>query len=308
MTEAVILNLKKIRPDKLKRLRAFLHPGYSPLFDPPDLLDPENSNLIVAACYNKQTLVGLGIALRMPEFSITEIKSLQTLPEYRLKNPIYLIVKAIENESKKIGDQMMLAMYPNEPPYLDEWEKPLIKLEWEGKRRAVLECFFADATKFNPPWFSKAYKFSSDYEIFLWKDLKPEDKESIKTSWSRHAIPEAAYPFQGTGEFEPQTSVGLRHKGHVVSWVVNRLIKGDSGPDTLCYFCMYAEYDLQSTGYPVQLLIESIKLHQQSTIKQGLLRVNTIYAHSRWIKFVQKRLAPYSDKTTEYCQAWHTIQ
>lgn len=304
MYEISQIEVRKIKPKKLPVYRQMIRQGYTFLFDNPDPLDPNNPNLMAVTAVLHKTPVGLVIGEKKPGH-LLEVKSLYVDEKHKNKNLLVRMLKLLENEYGKKGGRYMQAMYAEEPLFLEEWEKTFTQLGWTAKRLAVVECFYGDGYSFHPPWLDKNYTLHPDFEIFPWKELTPEEAEAIQLAHKKHEIPDEVYPFSAGGLFEPMNSLGLRYRGKVVGWLITRRFD----PDTICYYSIYTAMEFQNNGAIIKLLVHALKLQQQSSFKKAIFRVNVIQLPNlKWLKFIRRRLVPYTTKTTEYSLAWHVIR
>jgi len=102
---------------------------------------------------------------------------------------------------------------------------------------------------------------------------------------------------------EYTNSLGLRYKKEVIGWMITHRI----APDTIRYTSLYVDPEYQYKGPSIRLLIESMVLQTRSTIKWALFEINLDQINPSWYKFVQKRLAPYSQKITEIYKTWKQL-
>ena len=298
------LNIRQITKNQLSVYTHLVKPGFIDIYNETNLLDPKDKSLTVYVAEEGEKPVGLLVTSCMPENKILQIKVLNTLPGDQSADIRQKLLDFMTQEAIKKKFQTLLAVYPNEGPFLEEWEQLFIQNQWDGKKLVMIECFYADCQQFHPPWFDKNYQLDPSYEIFPWSELTQKDKESIVQAWENGAIPQNVYPFSGNALFEPITSLGLRHKGGVVAWVINRV----AANNTLCYQSIFSDYDLQKKGHAIVLLIESIKRQQQlSPFKSSVFQINITYVRQAWVTFVRRRSAPYATKVIEYYQAWRQL-
>jgi hypothetical protein len=302
MYEIEVLDLKKMKPKKQPLYEALLRPGYQYLFDPLNLLDPHNNDLMAVTAKLHQTPVGLIIGEKKFKH-LLEIKSLKVLEEHKNRNLPFKMLQALETEFVKHKGHYMQALYPNEPSFLEDWEKTFIQSRWTGKKLAAVECFFADGSAFHPDWYERSYTLPPEFEIFLWKDLTPAEAEEIKIACKNRISPAEVNPFV-PGDYEPLNSLGLRHQGKVVGWLITRRYD----PNTICYYSIYTDIEFHNKGPIIQLLVHALRIHQNSSFKQAIFRVNVMQLPNlKWLRFVRKRLVPHASRYTEYFLAWHAI-
>ncbi len=288
----------------LKEWQQLLLPGYTPLLDPPLLLDPTNPQLILIAAYDQLHPVGLLIAKKELNLPLLQIKSLAVKEAHRSEKIELKMIQFLQDLFIQQGGQIIEALYPNEAPYLNQWQQNFIDLRWVGRKLAIIECFYADSQLFQPPWLQHTFRFPKDFTLFFWKDLTSQQKQEIEYKYKTQRIPKEVYPFADNPPFEPLNSLGLSYRGQVVGWVITYPLTSD----TLCYSMLYADYELHFKGPIIFLLAHALRLQQQAKIKQALFRVNLVQLSSvRWLHFVKKRLAPYATKYTEFYLAWQSL-
>ena len=292
----------KIERELLSKL---LFPGYGPLFNPPDLLNPDNTNLMIMAARFRDKTVGLVIGEKITAFeSVLQIKSLFVDESHRDKNLPEKMLKLLVDTFYEEGGRTVQAIYPEEKIFIEEWEKAFISLKWRGKRLAVFECSFKDVRRFNPPWFDKPYILPKEFEIFLWENLTEEEKRKIEVAHAQGIIPNETYPFAKGISFEPTASFGLRINDTVIGWLLTCKLN----PQTLSYHQLYCDPVYRKQGPIIFLLIKAIRHQQQSPIRQAIFRVNIIQLPTlHWLKFIKRRIAPYADRVTPYYLAWKNL-
>jgi len=294
------LNLKRLTKKQSKIYHALLHPAWESPYFPLGLLDPKKTSQIALAALENLKPIALLVASEQTG-EPWQIHSFYIEPEHRDKGLEEKLLKKLEKELP-IQAKMVVFNYKfSDSPYFDPH---LEKLGWEGKRPVMADCFYDNIRDFHPPWFEKPLILPPEFEIFFWKELKPEESELIKNWANTRQIPPIIDPFQGDGSFEPTTSLGLRYNGEIVGWMVNRLLP----PSTLLYLCFYMRHDLQSKGYSMQLLKRSIQLQQMGPIKSAYFFVNFLHSRLNWLEAVEKHLAPVATKFTLYLQAWKTLK
>ncbi len=304
----LMIKIQKIEHSELIKLKddlsSLLFPGYQPLLEKPDLLDPQNQNLIVFGAFDKEIPVGLIVGNKTLGRNSLDIQSLFVFEKYKDQHLQYQLVKQLEEEYIKKGGSLVQALYPNRSPFLEEWEQPFIKLGWNGRSLSIIECYYENGDDFNPPWFEKNLLLPPNFEIFPWGELTSQDKSAILKAYEQRAIPEDVYPFAGDGVFEPLNSLGLRYQGNLIGWLITRRLDAD----TICYYSIYVDFDFHHKGPIIVLLSRALRLQQKAGIKHALFRVNLVQLPNlKWYHFVKRRLAPYADRYTEFYLAWHKL-
>ncbi|MEI8364884.1 MAG: GNAT family N-acetyltransferase [Parachlamydiaceae bacterium] len=243
----------------------------------------------------------LAVGILQADFTKAEnsvyFHTLYVTPEHRQQHiASALLAKGIE-EMKKEKASICTFIYTKNDPNAPIVEKLLA--EWQGTRPFMKRCYF-DYT-FDAPWMHLNYRYPCGYEEFPWKDLKESDRVDIKNKITQGRIPQALSPFRKEDSIESLNSLGLRFQGEVVGWMITHRMDAD----TVCYSNLFIEKPLQKRGIAMTLLIHSIRLHLLSPTKKfALIEIPYLLVDSSWIHLVNKRLVPYTVRTTNLVQAW----
>lgn len=168
-------------------------------------------------------------------------------------------------------------------------ESILKKRNWTKPVPFMIHCKF-DVKAFRANWFIKDLKLSADFISFPWQELTTDDRKKLEFQIKQGSIPAHVSPFLNEAAIEPINSLGLRYKGDVVGWMITLR----ESIDTIRYFALYIQAQFQSQGEAIKLLCESIKLQQASNVPWGVLEVNIPQSSPRWLKFINRRLAPHA--------------
>ncbi|WP_042280617.1 GNAT family N-acetyltransferase [Candidatus Protochlamydia sp. R18] len=169
---------------------------------------------------------------------------------------------------------------------------------WHVTQPYLIRYYF-DSYQFDPSWIYLPFRPLETIEFFKWSDLTDKDHSILQEMKQNNEIPSLLWPFRGEEKIEYRTSVGLRYKSQLVGWCVTHRLE-----NTLRYSILYVQKNLQRFGYGIQLLIESIKLHDQlmhgeDPIPLALFEVRPEQINSTWARFIEKRLLPYAIKVSK---------
>ena len=170
-------------------------------------------------------------------------------------------------------------------------EKILASLGWSPPILYLIRLHF-DAYAFNPPWIHRPFLLPTDMHFFSWKDLLPQDKETIQYLRAQGRFLPYLSPLYQEESIDLETSIGLRKEGALVGWSITR--RPDSS--TILYSSLYIDSSLLYAGYGIQLLIESIRRHKKLPIPNALFEINLKEIDPSWWHFVNKRLLPLTSK------------
>lgn len=298
MTTFERIKLEHLTKKEKQIYKGMLCPGIEHPATDPQFLNPEEPQIAIGAFIRKKA-IGLLIGKPMGD-KVWEIASLYVDPQHRKHKIATHLMAEFEKELKHKKISSLIFNYPNR--LIPEIDPFLKSLGWEGRQAFALECFFQDVRDFHPPWFDRVYKEKKkDFEFFPWKDLISEEREKLVEKEQSGRFPTYYNPLQRK-TFESHTSFGLRYKGELAGWCITQEYK----PKSIDFFCLYSNYELQSKGLPIQLLIHSIQAAQAYPFSARFF-VNFKQVSMRWIRTVAKRLAPYATTVTLYHQAWKSL-
>ena len=153
------------------------------------------------------------------------------------------------------------------------------------------------------PWFHLKLNYPKDFKEFLWKTLKDSDRQYIRHNEQQGRFPEFLSPLLEERTIEPMNSLGLRHKGEIVGWMVTHRID----IDTIRYSSLFIERSLQKRSLAMKLLIDSLHLHALHPTKSALVEMPYNNVDSDWIHLVNKHLVPYATEVIISMQSWITL-
>lgn len=143
------------------------------------------------------------------------------------------------------------------------------------------------------PWLARS-RPPRGYEIFSWSELSAADRAHIIESQKRRRwYPEVLSPFQHEDRIESINSLGLRHHGEIVGW----LITHRTAPDTVQYTAHFVRRDLQRLGRGLPLIAEALRRQIASGVPKGLCQVEA--KRRSMLDYIQRRFDPYVTSTHE---------
>ena len=134
-------------------------------------------------------------------------------------------------------------------------------------------------------------KLPPDYEIFPWQTLTSQERQLIEQQMQSDQQMQQSNPFLEESQIEPLNSLGLRHRGRVVGWLITHRIT----PNTIGYIQMYIDLRSQPLSHSLLLLAKAIQLQvDQAPGTRATFRVDI--DNTPMIRFVHRRLKPYLDE------------
>ena len=170
------------------------------------------------------------------------------------------------------------------------------KHNWSSPTVNYIKYHF-DCYSFKPHWFTRDTPLDPSFEIFKWEELEEEEKIRLLNLESRFTYHPFISPFADPNLIQNINSLGLRTESKVVGWIVTHT--PSFAPDTVCYSAFYIDPACRHQNVAIPLLKKSIALQQQSPLRWSYFVINCDYTEENWMKFVNKRLAPYTFKIVE---------
>jgi hypothetical protein len=175
-------------------------------------------------------------------------------------------------------------------------ERLLEKANWRPAVTHSLICK-TDRRVAKAPWFSTV-SFPAGFTVFPWVDLTAEDKEDMQRRQEEREggwYPENLTPFQVLERLEPANSLGLRHEGCVVGWMITHR----TAPDTVQYTSLFLEESVRGRGLALPLVAEAI-IRQEAVEEEapyGLFQVEV--ENEKMMSFLDHFLRPYMASLAE---------
>lgn len=298
MAELRRVDLAQLSSSQLSAYESFLVP--SALNFIPHI---HNYPLIIGVeAIKNDELIGFALAVCELEISKGRLASLFVKEEERNKRIGSDLLQQLEKELKKEGCEAVCTEYAEDNLTKESFEKILSHMGWSTPYIYMVCCHY-DIKKFNPPWFKKSYDLPDSFQEFNWKDLTNSQRGRLIYLATQSTFHSSVSPFVEENTIEYSNSLGLRHKNHVIGWIVTHRMD----PETIVYSALYLDLQFHHTGYALRLLTDAIKLQQQSSVPYILFRVNLEQINRSWLNFVKKRLIPYAQKVQRIKWSWHSI-
>lgn len=246
--------------------------------------------------------IGVAFALSETSRETSRLVSLFVKEEERERKVGHCLLSSLEDELIQQGCKAMYAEYPSDTPYHACIERLLTKHGWAKPATYMLCCHF-DVRLFNPPWFNRPIGFSKEFQEFSWNQLTDKEKEILRYQAKQWTFPPAVSPLIQEETIEPLNSLGLRYQNEVIGWMITHRID----PQTISYTSLYIHREYHLQGHAIQLLVNSIRKQQHSSIPYALFKVNIEEVSPSWYRFVKNRLAPYAQKVQKIKWTWRSL-
>lgn len=253
---------------------------------------PEEGYWILATADLRGECVGCALAQYFYTNQTAQLYSLFVKENYRRQGIALALFRYLETSLKE--QDLICALgfeYEKNDPYSPAIEKILSHQQWRPPKLYLVRCHF-DAYAFDTRWIHFTNRFPPEMELFPWSELTTEERNRIAFMGDQGMFLPYLSPFREEELIDLPTSVGLRYQGQIIGWSITHRLD----PRTLRYSILYIGKDFQMSGYGIQLLSESIRLHKQLPIPRAIFEINLQEIDLSWRRFVKKRLIPIADK------------
>jgi GNAT superfamily N-acetyltransferase len=231
--------------------------------------------------------IGLALVEDVPGLGPT-LRSLYVQPDRRGEGFASALLESAEAAARENGWAELRTVYTAGGDGIAAFERVLAKRDWNPPVRRTW------VMRSTPEGLTQAFArvhlrpLDAATEIFPWRDLQESEAQELvrrqrETGWPNIEV----FPFHYGPRFEPETSVGLRHAGEVVGWVVNHRFDAT----TLRFTCSYLREELQGTGRLVVAYSHVVAAMPAAGFNAVIWTVPVEFP--RMVHFAQKRIGPF---------------
>jgi hypothetical protein len=204
------------------------------------------------------------------------------------------LLEALEARLRAGGASEVKAVYMAGRPAVPALERVLQKRGWGPPAVRTVTLRFTPEGARRTPWYGRG-RVSPQESIFPWADLTAEERaELIRSQEESQWIPAGLEPWQHDRHgFDPVSSVGLRHEGRVVGWVINHRVSAS----TVRFTCSFMRKDLGRRGRILPLYTEALQRLEASGCADCLFVTPVEFPNM--VNFVRDRCAPWTGTLTE---------
>jgi GNAT superfamily N-acetyltransferase len=278
-------------------LNRFTAPLFAPMTFPAyrrrALLAGEPAGPIACGATRDGRPIGLALVDRVAGVG-SLLRSLYVQAERRGEGIGTALLAAAEAASLATGWDELRTVYTAGGAGIDAFERVLARRGWDPPARRTW------VMRSTPEKLTEAFArvrmrpLDAATEIFPWRDLSEAEARDLvrrqrETGWPNLEV----FPFHYGPRFEPETSVGLRHAGEVVGWVVNHRFDAT----TLRFTCSYLREERQGTGRLVQAYQRVVAAMPAAGFREVVWTVPVEFP--RMVHFAEKRIGPFLTSLTE---------
>lgn len=251
---------------------------------------------IALVAFNHNKPVGMIVAFAYPAVIQALLASFYVLPDFRHQGIGKELMQRLLSLLLPLGVKIVELHYDSwelTAPFL---EKLLAQTGWLASKLLTRRYYFSPDS-FHPSWFEASYPtLPSNLSLFPWMEATHEEIKAAQQLIDSHSKLSEISPFSTRYPLEPLNSLGLRSTDGLAGWMITHRLE----PDLIRYSALYVSPQLRTTGASIALLKESIGRHVSNEKKtRGLAEINFYRSPEHWLKFVGKRLAPFSTHIEE---------
>lgn len=233
-----------------------------------------------------------------------EVEAMGVMEPYRRRGVGTHLLSALEQALAERNCLVVTKLYEASAPSVTAIEGLLHCRQWKDPQLFIQRYHF-NVQAFHPPWFERDYPLPVEFDIFPWSQLTAEDERLIERQLEGGTFSANVYPLGNDKDLiEPLNSLGMRHQGVLIGWMVTHRV----APDTIRYSYFYVRDDYRHQGYSVRLLVDAIRLQQASSVPEATFEIRQSRVAKRWQRFIKRRLAPFSKETTQVRMAWKDLR
>ena len=310
--DAAQLAINPLMPEDIAAISEMTFPAFRPLLAP-CLAGEAHDGCGVFARVARDGGIPVGLVLAQTPLAAAadggdaeqsktaRLLSVSVVPAWRRRGVAMRLMRSLEEELIQRGCTKLTTGYTTRMPAWQPLEKLLATCRWPASEATLLLSMAQIANVMKAPWLAAPREVPPGFELFEWSQLTADERARLQREVDGGEIPGGLSPF-GDDEFiEPAISVGVRHKGEVVAWMI--VIRSPWVPDALCYRSQYVRPQLRAAQALGPLtLAEAICRHAVSPIEAT--RPVAAFGMSfkkatKQVNFFRKRLAPFCFSTYE---------
>ncbi|HJQ99309.1 MAG TPA: GNAT family N-acetyltransferase [Candidatus Polarisedimenticolaceae bacterium] len=219
-----------------------------------------------------------------------ELLSLYVAPHVRGQGTATSLIEAFEDAVRSDGYDRVLAVYMTGRAGSAAVERIFEKRRWSAPEARTVTLRFTPDQALATPWFGRKSPAQRDFELFPWTELTAEERTRLQESQRAAVwIPQGLEPWRHDAHgFDATSSIGMRHKGEVIGWVINHRVSDD----LVRFTCSFVRRGLGNQGWILPLYSASIEKLRAVGCKECMF-VTPVGYHTM-VAFVKRRCAPWA--------------
>jgi len=232
---------------------------------------------------------------------MAKLLSVSVLPAWRQRGVASRLMRSMEDALHERNCLGLTVDYTTLMPAWQLFERLLATCHWSAPEARLLMSKGDCREVVKAPWLDTLREVPPDFELFEWSQLRTEERTQLQRDVAEGKIPYVLSPFTEVDDIEPSISVGVRHHGEVVAWMI--VTRSPLVPNALCYRSTFVRPNFRAAQALGPLILAmALRRHAASSIVDT--RPVGVYGMSfdssiKMINFFRKRLAPYCFSTYE---------
>ncbi len=201
------------------------------------------------------------------------------------------LVAEFERSVAAAGFGHVEAVYMTGPKEIEFVERILARRGWAppAPRMLVLKATLAQFKK--TPWCGRL-EAPAGFELFPWSQIGAGEMACLKASQERSPwIPTDLLPWRHSAL--DASSVGIRHKGEVVGWVLNHRLSDE----VVRFTCSFVRADLARRARIIPAYSEALRLVEEAGYRR--LTFTVPMRHPQMVAFARRWCAPWCESQVE---------
>lgn len=245
--------------------------------------------------WHGETPVGLLLAERSIEApDRAEVLSVFVEPDRRNTGVASGLIHRLEHHLRASGVRNVTAVYMTGKPGIGPMERVFEKCGWTPPETRSISVRFSPEEARRMSWFGR-YTLGPDFEICRWADVSADEKAELARSqevspWIARGLEPWRHDFYG---FDEVSSVGVRHRGALVGWIINHVIR----PGEVRFTCNFMTSAHSRRGRMLALYTESIRRLEAAGCRTCMFVMPMYY--KEMTQFLKRRCLPWLEHVTE---------
>lgn len=238
-----------------------------------------------------------------------KLLSISVVAAWRGQGIAKCLMIAMANTTRDMGCLAMVTAYTTLMLSLQPFERLLASCDWIAPTAKLLMSKGYCKEVLKAPWIDALRTGPADFEIFEWTQLTAPERSQLEDCVAQGLIPVELSPFTEVQDIEPAISIGMRHKGEVVAWMI--LTRSPLLVDAVCYRSLFVKPHLRMMhGLGPLLLVQAMQRHAASALAEtrpvGVFGM-ALDSSTKMVNFFRKRLAPHCFSTYESRESYQLL-
>jgi GNAT superfamily N-acetyltransferase len=252
---------------------------------------------IAIGAYADEELIGAAFANLLAKPLVGTLQSVFVSAAHRGRGVAQALIGGLERHVSSRGVRRIEAMYAGTAPSAPTIAHILAKAGWKAPNPPTL--ILGGSVRIAEAAWTR--HVPAGYEIFPWSELSAAETAQLATPHGTAPwYPPPLGPFPDE-PVEPLCSVGVRHAGQVVGWMLTHRVDHER----VRYSRLFVRQEHRARFSGLALIAEAIRRQRAAQIPKCLCAIST--GNGAMMRILRRRLAPYIESRTELCCAYKDL-